>query len=132
MTNPTEIAVRTYAAAWEEPDREMRARLIEACFAEDGRLVSGGAELRGRAALAAAIDKFRADPRGLSARIASAIDAKGSIFRFRSILLLRDGSTLTEAFDAGLVDADGRIVLLLTFGGPLAEADAGQEPPVSA
>jgi len=123
MPTPTEIAVRTYVATWQEPDRGVRARMIEACFAEDGRIVSRGAELRGRAALAAAMDEFFADPRGLSARIVSAIDAKGSTFRFRALTVHGDGSTLAEVFDAGLVDADGRIALILTFAGLLAEPD---------
>ena len=53
--------------------------------------------------------------------MASAIDAAGTTFRYRSIVERSDG-TSTEFFDAGEIDADGRITTLLVFTGPLAEA----------
>jgi hypothetical protein len=117
MPNPTERAARTYVAAWQERDAVARARLLEGCFAIAGRIVSPGAIIRGRAALAAEIDAFFADPRGLSARLASAIDAQGPIFRFRSLVEDRDGGVVFDGFDAGELDVEGRITVLLTFGG---------------
>jgi hypothetical protein len=114
----TETAARTYAATWQEPDPAVRAKMIEACFAAEGRIVSRGTEIRGRAALAKVIEDFRADPRGLTARLASEIDVQGPLFRFRAVVERRDG-TIVESFDAGEVDAEGRIGVLLTFGGPL-------------
>jgi hypothetical protein len=117
MPSPAEIAAESYVAAWQEPDPGARARLLDACFAADGRIVSPGAVIRGRAALAAAIEDLLADPRGLSARLASTIDAQGPVFRFRSVVEDRDGRIIFDGFDAGEVDADGRITVLLTFGG---------------
>ena len=40
MSSSPEIAAQTYVAAWQEPDAAARDRLIEACFAVDGRIVS--------------------------------------------------------------------------------------------
>lgn len=117
MPSPTEIAAQNYVAAWREPDTVTRARLIDACFATEGRIVSPGAVIRGRAGLAVAMDDFFADPRGLSARLVSAIDAQGPVFRFRSAVEDRDGRIVFDGFDAAEVDADGRITVLLTFGG---------------
>jgi hypothetical protein len=119
MSNPTEAAARAYIAAWGEPDPEARARLLEACFAVDGRLVTGGDGIRGRAALAAAMDKFFADRPGLRPRLTSAIDTQGRMFRFCGVLEGPDGTVLGENHDAGEVDGDGRIAILLTFNGPL-------------
>ena len=117
MKSSAEIAAQTYVAAWQEGDGGARARLIEACFAEEGRIVSrGGTTIRGRAALAAAMDNFFADPRGLSARLMTAIDVQGPMFRFRSIVEDRDGRVVFDGFDAAEVDGDGRIAVLLTFG----------------
>jgi hypothetical protein len=116
VPSSTEIAAQTYVAAWQEADAAARARLIEACFAVEGRIVSRGAVIRGRAGLAAAIDDFLADPRGLSARLASAIDVQGPIFRLRAVVEDRDGRIVFDGFDAAEVDADGRIAVLLTFG----------------
>jgi hypothetical protein len=116
MSSPSEIVAQTYVKAWQEPDVASRTRLIEACFADDGRIVSPGAVIRGRAGLAAAMSDFFADPRGLSARLLSAIDAQGPIFRFRSVVEDRDGRVVFDGFDAAEVDTDGRITVLLTFG----------------
>jgi hypothetical protein len=116
VPSSTEIAAQTYVAAWRESDAPARARLIEACFAVEGRVVSPGAVIRGRAGLAAAIDAFFADPRGLSARLASAIDVQGPIFRLRAVVEDRDGRIVFDGFDAAEVDADGRIAVLLAFG----------------
>ena len=105
--SPTEIAARTYVAAWQEPDPAARARMIEACFAEDGRIVTRSREIRGRAALAAEMDAVFADPRGLSVRLASAIDADGSTFRFRGLAVQRDGTILPEAFGVDQAGVEG-------------------------
>jgi hypothetical protein len=115
MSSPAEIAARTYVEAWQEPDPAARARLLEACFAADGRIVAPGSLIRGRAALSSSIDDFLA--RGLSAHLASAIDAQGSLFRFRAIAKDRDGRLVFDGFDAAEVDADGRIAVLLAFSG---------------
>jgi hypothetical protein len=74
-------------------------------------------------ALAEAMASFIVDPQGLRIRVTSAIDARGTTFRFRVVTERRD-STSAESFDAGEIDATGRISLLLTFAGPLGEAPA--------
>ena len=117
MSSPTELAAKSYVAAWQEPDTPARARLLEACFATDGRLVTPATVMRGRAALAEAIDSFLTDPRGLSARLISSIDVQGPMFRFRSVVEDRDGRVVFDSFDAGEVDGEGRITVLLAFGG---------------
>jgi hypothetical protein len=117
MSSPTEVAARTYVAAWQERDAAARARLVDACFAVDGRIVTPGTVIRGRAGLAKAIGDLFADPRGLSARLTSAIDAQGPMFRFRSVVEDREGRIVFDGFDAAEVDAAGRIAVLLAFGG---------------
>jgi hypothetical protein len=117
MPSPGELAAQSYIAAWQEAEALPRARLLDRCFAVEGRIVSPGAVIRGRAALAAAIEAFFADPRGLSARLVSPIDAQGPIFRFRSVVEDRDGRIVFDGLDAGEVDVEGRITVLLTFGG---------------
>ena len=117
MSSPTEIAARTYVAAWQEPDATARARLIDACFAADGRIVTPGTVIHGRAGLAKAIADLFVDLRGLFARLTSAIDAQGPMFRFRSVVADREGRVVFDGFDAAEVDGDGRITVLLAFGG---------------
>lgn len=118
MSNPTERAVRIYAEAVEERDPVKRRELIDACFAVEGRFVTGGTSFTGRDALARMLERFRADPKEPKAVILGAVDCQGTLFRFRNAVEYPDG-TRVEGFDAGYVDADGRIALLLTFSGPM-------------
>jgi hypothetical protein len=118
MANLTEQAARTYAAMINERDPDVRARLLEACWAVDGRLVTGGKPMEGRAAVAAMAARIAADPRRATAVLLGPIDVQGPLFRFRAVIEYADGTRSAESFDAGEVDADGRITTILTFVGP--------------
>ena len=83
-------------------------------------MVTRSREIRGRAALIAEMSRIVADPNILKIRPMSAIDARGTTFRFRGVVEMRDGQRF-ESFDAGEIDAEGRISVLLTFAGPLGE-----------
>jgi hypothetical protein len=122
MPSPVEIAVQTYIQACCGRDPAERERLFEACLADDVRMVTGGREIRGRAQLIEFLQKFLDDPRLLRIRVTSAVDARGTIFRYRAVADFRDGSS-PEAFDAGEIDESGRISLFLTFAGPLPDAE---------
>lgn len=121
MPSPVEVAVETYIRASGERDPGARAKLLEACFAEDGRFVTRSGVLQGRAAVDAMLARAHADPQFVGFRMASVIDAAGTTFRYRSLVERRDG-TSSEFFDAGEIDADGRIATMLVFAGPLADA----------
>lgn len=120
MPSPVEVAVDTYIRAASERDPRARAELLEACFAEEGRMVTPSREIRGRAALAEMLDRFLSSPDVLGIRVTSAVDARGTTFRYRAVADMKDGRSL-EAFDAGEIDEEGRIRLILTFAGPLSE-----------
>lgn len=119
MSSPVERAVETYIRAARERDPGVRAKLLEACFAEDGRIVTRSSVIRGRAAIDAMIARFHGDRDLLGFRMTTTIDAVGTTFRYGSVVERRDGTTV-EFFDAGEIDADGKIVTLLVFSGPLA------------
>jgi hypothetical protein len=121
MANPCETAVDTYIRAASERDPALREKMLEACFAADGRIVARNGVTRGRAAVAAAFTRFLSDPRLRGIRMVSAIDALGNSFRFRALADYEDGTSI-EIFDAGEIDTTGRISTVLTFNGPLAEA----------
>ena len=121
MLSPVEIAVDTYVRACHERDPARRAQLFDACLASDVRMVTRGREIRGRAAFTAYLEPFLDDPRLLRIRVISVVDARGTTFRYRAVAEMRDG-TSPETFDAGEIDANGRISLILTFPGALADA----------
>jgi len=118
MTTPVETAVRTYIEAAEARDKSKRDALLRACFAEDARFVTRSTVVRGHAALVAMFDAFYADPNNAGVKLTTRVDAVGSTFRYGSIVEFRDGRT-AEFFDAGEIDADGKIVTMLVFAGPL-------------
>jgi hypothetical protein len=122
MRSAVEVAVDTYILASQEGDAAVRVQLLEACFAEDGRMVTRSRELRGRAALAAELARAHADPKFAGIRVISKIDAHGTTFRYRAVADFRDGPSI-EAFDAGEIDESGRISLILTFAGALGAAE---------
>ena len=124
MATPVEVAVTTYVRASAERDPTLRQQLLEACFAEDGRFVTRSSVIRGRAAVDAMLARSLADPQFVGFRLASALDAVGTTFRYRTIVERRDGTTL-EFFDAGEIGADGRIQTMLVFAGPLADLVPG-------
>jgi len=117
MANAVEKAVDCYVRAFSERDPATRAKLIEACFAVDGRIVTRSRTIRGREGLEQEIAAFQADPQWKQIRL-GAVDAAGTTFRFHGFADRHDG-TSAHAFDAGEIDADGRISLILTFPGPL-------------
>jgi len=121
MASPVETAAELYIRASGERDPVARANLLDACFAEDGRFVTRSGVIHGRAGVAAMIARALADPQILGFRLTSDVDAAGTTFRYRSIVDRRDGTTI-EFFDAGEIDAEGKIATLLVFAGPLADA----------
>jgi hypothetical protein len=121
MPNAIGATIDTYIRAWRERDAAARDELLEASFAEDGRFVTRRRVVRGRAALAAEMAAFHARAQVRGIRLLSAIDNGETTFRYRGVVEFHDGTT-AEAFDAGEVDATGKITLLLTFDGPLADA----------
>jgi hypothetical protein len=121
-----EAAARKYVEMWTrlDLDRDARRALLDACWAADGRIVARGMTIRGREAVWASMEGFFANLNGRKNRLTSEIDANDNSFRFRAALDNPDGASL-EVHDIGEIDADGRIVVIYTFNGPLKDAGAG-------
>jgi hypothetical protein len=126
MKTAVEVAVETFIRAWSERDPAVRAQMLDACFAVDGRMVTRSREIRGRAALGEEMTRIQADPQLGRIRLLSAIDARGTTFRYRGAVERKDGTT-AENFDAGEIDSEGRISLVLTFAGPLADGSDARD-----
>lgn len=122
VSSVVEAAVLTYIQAASARDPAVRMRLLEACFAAEGRIVTRSGEIRGREAVASMFARVHADPQFERIRVTSAIDAQGTTYRLRSVIERRDGTSL-EFFDTGEIDASGKISLVLAFAGELAAPD---------
>ncbi len=121
---PVEVAVDTYIRAVCKSDHETRVALLEQCLAPDIRMVTSGREICGRTEFVGELNRFLSDPNLAQVRVSSAVQAKGKTFRYRAIAEFKNG-TSAEAFDAGEIDAKGRIALILTFAGPLPDVPQG-------
>lgn len=111
--------VQAYAQAWCETDVDVRRKLLDACWADDGEYQDPTAFVHGRNALAAHIDGFFTD-RFPGHRIVATSGADGhhGWFRFAWAMQDADGTTVLEGFDIGRLADDGRIGRIVGFFGP--------------
>ena len=122
MSSAAEVAADIYIRAWCERDVELRRKLVEECFASNGRMVTGLRDIVGREALLSSMADFHARNPQAAVRRLSAIDTRGSMFRFRGTVDNPDGTSV-ESYDVGQIDDSGRISVILTFPGPLRDED---------
>lgn len=120
MSNAIEAAVRTYLQAWSEPNPDVRASLLEECFAGNGRVVTNTRVIDGRQALGQVMT--RVAPKFARMRLTGPIDVGRRTFHFRGVAEHSDG-TVAEHFEAGEVDADGKIAFVVTFPASMGEDD---------
>jgi hypothetical protein len=109
-------SIEAYVAAWNERDGARRMRLIEQACAEDVHMRTPGKRIDGRGELDALMADFQRRRPGERAALASSVDVQGTVFRYVGTV---EGSTIArgETFEAGACGEDGRIRLLLSFGG---------------
>src|SRR5215470_3765227 len=118
MSNVKNAAL-VYIQAWNENDPEIRRRLLDLCWAQDGTITSNTEYIIGRDQVFRAIEAFRRARPEDRAVLTSEIDYHHNLFRFTGKVIRTDGTSYSEILDVGEVDADGRITRILTFLGPL-------------
>lgn len=114
-----ENTIATYAAAWDEPDRDRRRALLEASVTADAVYVDPGVELRGVAALSGHIDAVSARYPGSRLELTTAVDTHHGIARFGWRKVLADGTLLPDSIDVVEIAPDGRLSRIIGFFGPL-------------
>ncbi|MEM6455678.1 MAG: nuclear transport factor 2 family protein [Acidobacteriota bacterium] len=114
-----------FLEAWNVDDAAVRARLLEATWADDAVYVDPGTgEIRGRAALLDYMAALRGRFPGSRVELTSGIDIQhGRLLRFTWRMRAADGSLLVDGTDFGELDKAGRIARLVVFLGPLPERD---------
>lgn len=115
--------VATYGSAWNEPDAEKRAALLEQSWADDGVYTDPTATAAGRDALAAHIAGFRELFPGRSIDQASGVDITDGGLRFAWVMRNGDEVEL-EGMDFVELAPDGRIKRIAGFFGPFPPLDA--------
>jgi hypothetical protein len=110
---------KKYGDAWNEPDADARAKLIDASWSENGRYVDPTADVTGRSALAAHIAEFRDSLPGAAVVPTSKLEESARAVHFRWLTSGLAGLVSIEGMDIGLVDEDGRLELIAGFFGPV-------------
>jgi hypothetical protein len=116
-------AVITYGASWNEPDVERRRSMLEQVWADDGVYTDPTVELPGREALIEHISGFQQSFAGARIEPTSGVEVHHGWLRFSWSMLDGSGTVLTEGFDVGQLDDDGRIKLIVGFFGPFPPAN---------
>jgi hypothetical protein len=109
-----EAAARAFIAAWNIDDDGERQTLLEACCSPDARFISPQGAITGLTAFNASVGAFRrAFPRANV--VLGQPDAHSGYARFRWETRWNDGRELLYGDDFLAFDADGRIVLVVSF-----------------
>ena len=114
--------MKLYSRAWVEPAADLRTKLLAQAWAKDGRYRDPGVDLKGVDALAQHMGEFITRFPKAQIVATSKLDTFGAVYRVAWVLHFNDGATPDlEGFDCGELDAEGRLVSLLSFFGPLSK-----------
>jgi len=114
-----EGVIDAYVSAWGLSDASERLVRLEGCYAADAIYCDPTVSVSGRAALSEHIARTQAAFRGMTLVRTSRINAHGSFARFGWQMRGADGKNLPESLDVVEFGADGRIVRVIGFFGPL-------------
>ncbi len=113
-------SLENYFKAWAEPDDDVRRKILEAGWAEDGTYTDPSAHVEGREALVMHIGGFKKNARanGMNIVRTSDIQFHHNVFRFQWEMRGPDGKTLTPGMDYGEFNDKGMITKIVGFFGP--------------
>ncbi|WP_228389270.1 nuclear transport factor 2 family protein [Cumulibacter manganitolerans] len=104
-----------YIAIWNETDPEARMAAIAQVWADDARYVDPLADVAGHDGIAAVVTGAQAQFPGWRFRLLGPVDAHHDQLRFRWELGPEGADAPVVGSDVALVDADGRLSLVLGF-----------------
>jgi hypothetical protein len=113
--------IDTLFAMWNEPDADRRAQLVEAVWAEDGRLVDPPLDGSGHAGISDMVAAVQSQFPGHTFRRTTAIDTHHDTLRYGWDLVGPDGAVVATGLDVGVLADDGRLRRVNGFLGPLLE-----------
>lgn len=119
-TITTGHVVDAYLAAWNEPDPDRRAQLVERAWTADGRYRDPMLEADGRAAIAELAAGVQAAYPGTTFRRTTEIDGHHDSLRFGWELAGPDG-TVVAGLDVAELAPDGRLRSVTGFFGEVPE-----------
>ena len=110
-------AIDTYLAAWNEPDDDARAALVEAALGADIWYRDAVLEADGRDAFNAVLGAVQAQFPGLVMRRTSTVDAHHDLVRFNWAFGAPGEEPMVAGVDVAKFDADGKLHRIIGFAG---------------
>lgn len=111
--------IDAHLAAYADPDAARRAAAVQRVWAQDGRLIDPPLAATGHAAIGQQADHLLAQFPGHRFVRSSGIDSHHRMARYAWQLVSPDGAVVLDGIDIAEVDADGRLVQVTGFFGPL-------------
>jgi len=113
--NDFDMIAKRYIDSWNEQDPIVRSAAVGELWAEDGRYVDPLAVAEGREAIAATIGAVQAQFPGFTFRLAGPVDGHHDQVRFSWELGRPGDEALVVGFDVAVLDAEGRLSMVLGF-----------------
>lgn len=110
--------IRSYMAAWNEPDEDARRKLLDEAWTDDGEYSDPTAEVAGREALVSHIGRFMEQMPGFRVVGTSGIDTHHGFARFTWGMDDASGARILDGIDFVELARDGRIGRITGFFGP--------------
>lgn len=107
--------IERYLASWNETDPQLRRKLIDELWAEDGTYTDPLAEVSGREQIGAVIAAVQAQFPGLTFTLQGTVDAHHRQARFSWGLGPAGAEPLVVGFDVAVAGEDGRLTTVLGF-----------------
>jgi len=111
--------VKIYAAAWSEPDAARRREMLEKVWAPQGTYTDPQSNATGRDGLSEVIGRFLQQSPGARIVPTSHADVHHNLLRFTWKAVDRNGATIIEGIDFGVLASDGRLERIVGFFGPV-------------
>jgi hypothetical protein len=112
-----------YFAAWNETNADVRRQLLQRSVNDHAELIDPTGRWQGLDGLSERIANYHAAAPGTSVMPASGVDAHNNVERYAWKIVDPSGNDLMAGLDIAERDADGRLLRILMFHGPLPAAD---------
>ena len=105
----TNDLIERYIATWNEPDADLRRKLIDEVWADDASYVDPLVVAEGREAIEATIAGVRQQFPGMGIRLTGPVDAHHNLARFTWELAPDGAEAIVVGFDVAVLTEDGRL-----------------------
>jgi hypothetical protein len=124
-----ERLIDAYCAAWSEFDAGRREQILRDIWADGATFTDPGDHAAGLVELVALIGRALSGRPGAKVVRTSAVDSHRGLARFAWRMVQADGTMLPEGLDFAEISANGKLLRIVGFFGPLAPHEPAPPQP---